>query len=604
MATKDINTGLLSKVAKFVRNPTTNWSDLDVKEPEPETGYSKQALKEMIERKRQNDYVRKREFDQLRKLRNRDPSAGLEGAGRPSFYQSSMPSNIDERAVTLKKIDEIEAQMSKQWWKGKQASTDGSSAAPATSTTASSVDSHSSAATDTEAPNRETSASGGDLHADFALTQPADDAQPAAPAGNAPGAGAANASDFEPTRVSPGLNASGGRPSGRPQDSEGNGFSTSKLFAVELSDETTDPDLEEAAIRFANGDDAGAEAGLLDVLQRHGDDKPRAEIWTAALFDFYRATGQQSKFEGVAIEFAVRFGRSAPAWFSMPEQLGLKPPSVINTRAKTSPETAAIWTCPAALDASAMNDLHLALANAPLPWCLDWSQVTTIEDDALALLGQLFSSWCTLRVKLRYVGAGYLEKALARRTPSGDKSVISAWWQLRMDALRIMRLQDEFELVALDYCVTFEVSPPAWQDARCGYVSERRAAVEESEEATKPAAVADAGKAAAEQAFTVPMGLEDVPAVVVELVGEITGDAVDAIKKLEAGRHQGSARLVVSCAKLIRVDFSAAGSLLNWVANRENEGCNVQFRDTHRLVGAFFNVIGINEHARVVLRAN
>ena len=58
MATKDINTGLLSKVAKFVRNPTTNWSDLDVKEPEPETGYSKQALKEMIERKRQNDYVR------------------------------------------------------------------------------------------------------------------------------------------------------------------------------------------------------------------------------------------------------------------------------------------------------------------------------------------------------------------------------------------------------------------------------------------------------------------------------------------------------------------------------------------------------------------
>jgi hypothetical protein len=60
----------------------------------------------------------------------------------------------------------------------------------------------------------------------------------------------------------------------------------------------------------------------------------------------------------------------------------------------------------------------------------------------------------------------------------------------------------------------------------------------------------------------------------------------------------------VSCAKLIRVDFSAAGSILNWVANRENEGCNVQFRDVHRLVGAFFNVIGINEHARVVLRAN
>ena len=124
MATKDNASALLSKVAKFVRNPTTNWEDLDKPVPEAESGYSKQALKEMIERKRRNDFVRKREFDQLRKLRNRDPGAPVdlaEQAGRPSFYQSSMPSNLDERAHTLKKIDEIEAQMSKQWWKGKPA---------------------------------------------------------------------------------------------------------------------------------------------------------------------------------------------------------------------------------------------------------------------------------------------------------------------------------------------------------------------------------------------------------------------------------------------------------------------------------------------------
>jgi hypothetical protein len=35
---------------------------------------------------------------------------------------------------------------------------------------------------------------------------------------------------------------------------------------------------------------------------------------------------------------------------------------------------------------------------------------------------------------------------------------------------------------------------------------------------------------------------------------------------------------------------------------REAEGCHVQFRDVHRLVAAFFNVIGITEHARVVPR--
>ncbi len=72
MATKGIGSGLLSKMAKFVRHPTKDWSELDqigvesAPDSEQEKGYSKEALKEMIERKRRNDFVRGREFDQLR----------------------------------------------------------------------------------------------------------------------------------------------------------------------------------------------------------------------------------------------------------------------------------------------------------------------------------------------------------------------------------------------------------------------------------------------------------------------------------------------------------------------------------------------------------
>ena len=60
--------------------------------------------------------------------------------------------------------------------------------------------------------------------------------------------------------------------------------------------------------------------------------------------------------------------------------------------------------------------------------------------------------------------------------------------------------------------------------------------------------------------------------------------------------------LVVSCSKLIRVDFSAAGTLLNWVTTLQGEGRIVQFNDMHRLVAAFFSVIGISEHAKVTPR--
>ena len=93
MATKDNSPGLLSKVAMFVRNPTTNWSDLDQLDAgAADSAFSKQALKEMIERKRQNDFVRKREFDQLRKLRKRGAADLAAEVGRPSFFHSSLSS--------------------------------------------------------------------------------------------------------------------------------------------------------------------------------------------------------------------------------------------------------------------------------------------------------------------------------------------------------------------------------------------------------------------------------------------------------------------------------------------------------------------------------
>jgi ABC-type transporter Mla MlaB component len=89
----------------------------------------------------------------------------------------------------------------------------------------------------------------------------------------------------------------------------------------------------------------------------------------------------------------------------------------------------------------------------------------------------------------------------------------------------------------------------------------------------------------------------------VELAGQILGDATEALDMLEA-KTLGADVIVISCARLIRIDFSAAGTLLNWVTARQAEGRQVQYVDVHRLVAAFFNVIGISEHARVIARTD
>jgi ABC-type transporter Mla MlaB component len=589
MATKDNSNGLLSKMAKFVRNPTTNWSDLDKAEAEQDSGYSKLALKEIIERKRQNDFVRRREFDYLRKLRRNGPTPNQSLPSRPSFFQSSIASNQDERAMTLRKIDEIEAQMSKQWWKARQEPVVPRAAptpplVPHAERRASGVSETKSGFSPTLAS--EMSPSWESLHTvDYASTQMGQ---------QDPSAG------VDPVSTLP--LAAFNRPNLPHVDAGTTDFSTSNLFSVDAADAQADPELEEAAIRFANGDDAGAEAGLLSALQASDAAPESADRWAAALFDLYRATGQQSSFDSVAIDYAMRFGRSAPAWFSLPDLLGGIMPATQRPSAAVLPvNRGKVWECPVALDVASMQGLLDCAKSSSEPLHLHWSQLQSITPDAARLMADLFTRWCSEPVLLHMLGFEALDRTLRFFTPPGDKSVEPFWWRLRLDALRILRLQDEFELAALDYCVTFEVSPPPWKEPLCELVHRVSASAPLSDVTRHSDGAHSESATDFSQAVTVHAGVESLPASRVELNGEILGDAAQALDDLQAGL-KGADRLVISCSRLIRVDFSAAGSILNWVAVRESEGCHVQFRDVPRLVAAFFNVIGINEHARVVVR--
>jgi hypothetical protein len=98
---------------------------------------------------------------------------------------------------------------------------------------------------------------------------------------------------------------------------------------------------------------------------------------------------------------------------------------------------------------------------------------------------------------------------------------------------------------------------------------------------------------------------EDEPAQVqvasLELSGQLVGDIGETLQSLNA--DIGAASVVnVSCARLIRVDFLAAGDLLNWVLAKRSENRTVRFVDTHRLVALFFVAMGISEHAGVHVR--
>ena len=575
--------GLLSKVVRFVKNPTVNWTELDSIQDDRESQYSKQMLKEMIERKRRNDFVRRREFDQLRKLRQREVLQGQrveDAAGRPSFFQSSMASP-DERAVTLKKIDEIEAQMSQQWWKSKQGA---------------------------DAPTQPGVMPG-------SSADPADSAHARAYAPTAPGSLPApldNKAAVQPLFAddSMAIGKFGGTDA---QMLAGNHQSVEASFspaapaaapatAFEPEEFVHEPDLEEAAIRFANGDHAGAESGLLDVLAQHQQDEPeqQLEIWMT-LFDLYRASGQHDRFDALAIDFAAQYSRSAPLWFSMPELLGMVAAATPAAGAAEAAPAASMrrdfsWNAPPALAVSSVAALQASLARAASPWTLSWSRLTSIDEAAVPLLADLVSQWSDREGQLVFSGVEKLNALLDAKTQSGDRSNSPEWWRLRMAMMRLMGKPDEFELVALDYCVTYEVSPPSWVSPRCGY--------SDNEGVSSGAAplAADSDFMASDLGeLSAPAPLESGP--VAQLSGHIDGDATPLLQPFEAFLRPG-VPLTIACDKLIRVDFAAAGSVLNWAAEQQGHGHVVQFHNLQRLVAIFFNVIGINEHAWVVPRKN
>ncbi len=569
MATKDDRPGLLSKVAMFVRNPTRDWSELDQPAEGDAGGYDKQALKAMIERKRQNDFVRRREFDQLRKLRNRDPGA-LASMARPSFFQTSLSTDLDGRAHTLKKIDEIEAQMSRQWWKAKSQD---SQAQAGDASTRPGVQSGPVPAEEDSQPY-----SANPDHSAFASTQPMDRLTSTR----------GDAEDFAPTMMAGDpLSVPGSEIGPDDRRSESSiGYSSSGLYSFDADEMATDPELEEAAIRFANGDDAGAEAGLLAALRGSVVVPLAAQSWVVALLDLYRATGNGHSFYKACSEFSLYLDGAKPEWVALG---AMEPePAEASTRAAKL-FAGATWESPGVLTSRDVQVMRTALSTQPEPWTLGWSQLQEIAPDAMHLLDVFFGNLCQEAISLRFDGAESLARALRAATPSGDRKVERSWWTTRLNALRAMGMQDDFELAALDYCITFEAAPPEWAAVPC------RIALSGLEPGATPAH--DAGTSTAQ------MGIEQGESEVsLVLRGEILGDATLALAGLDADFVRGNL-LAIDCGKLIRVDFAAAGSILNWVAERESGGKQVQFQNVHRLVATFFYVIGINEHARVIPRA-
>jgi len=535
MASKDNAPGMFARVANFVRTPAPSAGAGKAEKPDS-TESSAQTIKRVLERKAHNDEVRKREFAQLRKLRHASAEEAVRLVARDSFFLDSTGfGQLEERAMTLRKIDEIEAQMSKQWWKSRQ----GGLASEALPETVPAI-AEDSAGNATKVENM----------VSFAATVPADfgaASQPQSQPGEAVRSEVRAAADAaQPPRV-----VGKTRPARTFELTGNSAFSPSKMMTVEMGQTLSDPTLEDAAIRFANGDDVGAETVLLDGVRASAAASSSLESWAAALFDLYRGLGQQQRFDLFALDYAQRFGRTAPPWFSIPSALGR---GLVGSASlpQRGPQAAAVWVCPQTVNQDAMGQLDQVLRSGSSQVLLDWRQIGAVAPELAPGLADVLHRCSEQPYVLQILGEDVLANLLRARTPVGNNRVDRSWWAARLDWLRVLGRQSDFEAASMDYCITFEESPPGWQVARC-----RRSVT--------------SAQAGILGGFDVTVRNDLEVDALMELKGELKGDLGNQLNRVVRA-DQASACLSVDCERLIRVDFAAAGSVLNCAAVRHKSG--------------------------------
>jgi ABC-type transporter Mla MlaB component len=565
------------KVVRFVANPATDWADLNSRQDDGgELDLEKSELKAMIERKRRNDFVRKREFDMLRKMRrdglSPDQLAALGHSSRIDDSEVRMtdsPARGPDTAVKAK-IDEIEQQM---------VGDGGMSTAQRRTPEFYNAPTQPAALARERAVEPQASPPVGpdpDRLPALPVLTDIEMAPPAAPAPVVMGGG------IPPLAPSGAGAAASSRPLAPPPTLE-----------VEVSEVAHDPELDEAVIAFANADFVLCEQSLTNLVGAGGSRRQHADTWLV-LFDLYRAVGQHAKFESLAVDYVHQFGVSSPQWFSLPKLVAEAAAEERPSAARVAGEVG--WVCPELIDTDAVARLRSVTLQLPLPWVFDWSGLRRVDADAAGQLSELFRHWAGQSLEMRWLAGEQLFTVLQEAAPTGVRDADPAYWLLRLDALRLANRPDQFDEAAIDYCVTYEVSPPSWERSKC---SVRVSGSSLSTRSPPMSIVSEVSTTFVES--TTDEAAAGVQVATVELSGQLVGDIGATLAKLD--RDLTSAPIVsVSCARLIRVDFIAAGDLLNWVLAKRSENRAINLVDANRLVALFFGAMGINEHAKVQIR--
>jgi len=229
--------------------------------------------------------------------------------------------------------------------------------------------------------------------------------------------------------------------------------------------------LSKAAMFFANADYACATEILLNALRdapRHSLESLRQAL---AVLDVYRITDQQALFDATVLRYFDYWNGSTPQWHSpsavhTPSDRGGMLPSEETARFVAAPRgDASVWRCPERLNPLAAREL-IAHWRSGEHCGIDWEFLTAIEPEAAAMLAKQFKDPKGAPSHLVYWGAARWLNVLKESTPQGNANVPRSLWDLRFGVLALMGFESEYDAAAADFCLTYIEQAPPWPSIR------------------------------------------------------------------------------------------------------------------------------------------
>ncbi len=328
--------------------------------------------------------------------------------------------------------------------------------------------------------------------------------------------------------------------------------------------------IEEAAILYANERITEAIATLLGFIKENNESR-ELPPWML-LFDLYQVQNLKQPFEELSMDFVVRFERSAPTWEGPPQAASVATKTVPRGIASSVQLKGQIGSAQAA-DFERM--LKLAASESGVK--LDLMHATGIDAEPAAQFAAALQSMRRSEQSIVVAGANAFAQIVKDLLVEGAQQEKSLW-ALLFELYQLSGQQDAFEDAAVDYAVTFELSPPSWEAMP---ESVQTTGAIEPEDTDEPEASLEADS----------FGIE----------GVLASGTDYKLRDLERYADTRT-EVLIDMTTTTRVDFVTVGAFINTLIALNQKGKQVSINGANEMVHALFDVMGVTEYATVIPR--